>query len=517
MIEEGQEMKFWIWAVFMTFYFAGSLFSQEPDTLWTRIHSISPNGDIDEGRCVRQTADGGYIITGSTVPDGMVSHIDVLLLKTDAEGNALWIRTYGGEFVEDGFAVEPTDEGGYIIAGRALIFSDTTRVMASLTETNWPPHHSDAWLLKTNQNGDTLWTRKYGGEGHDYITSVYQTVDQGYILAGAYNADHSYPNYEIDENYLPASSRAWLIKTAANGDTLWTRQFRSRSQANRVIVTSDGGYLFAGWIFPELQSNQSDVYVVKTDASGDTLWTRIIGGSASEIGLSVCEIADGYIIAGQVKPAGLPYDALLVKTGFTGEVQWVNTFGGTRSDAAFTVEPSRRGILVTGNTNGNWWIHQGDGWIFEVDGSGNLLWEKVYNVRLSDYAFCGIQNAEGDFLISGMVSHGFGGDLWLAKVGSVPSGIDEGEKMARQFRLFQNFPNPFNPSTTISWQLEKESWINLTLFNLAGQQVAVLVNERQRPGFYLLKFDSSQLPSGVYFYRLEAGEYSQTLKMLLMK
>jgi len=296
-----------------------------------------------------------------------------------------------------------------------------------------------------------------------------------------------------------------------------TGVFRSFDHGDNWIAVNSG--MTTASIRSIIFKSNGDIYAGTFGYGGGVFMSADSGGSWTDVssGLSVCEIADGYIIAGQVKPAGLPYDALLVKTGFTGEVQWVNTFGGTRSDAAFTVEPSRRGILVTGNTNGNWWIHQGDGWIFEVDGSGNLLWEKVYNVRLSDYAFCGIQNAEGDFLISGMVSHGFGGDLWLAKVGSVPSGIDEGEKMARQFRLFQNFPNPFNPSTTISWQLEKESWINLTLFNLAGQQVAVLVNERQRPGFYLLKFDSSQLPSGVYFYRLEAGEYSQTLKMLLMK
>ena len=70
-------------------------FAQIPDTLWSRIHSISPMGDIDDGKCVRQTSDGGYIITGSCVPDGMVSFVDLLLLKTDTLGLIQWIQTYG--------------------------------------------------------------------------------------------------------------------------------------------------------------------------------------------------------------------------------------------------------------------------------------------------------------------------------------------------------------------------------------------------------------------------------------
>jgi len=510
-------MKFLLLVISMVLYLSGDLFSQVPDTLWSRIHSISPQGDIDEGRCVRETTDGGYIITGSTVPNGMVSHIDVLLLKTDSEGSILWTKTYGKEFVEDGFAVEQTAEGGYIVAGRALLFLDTTDNKIRKSEVDWPPFHSDAWLLKTDLNGDTLWTKKFGGEGHDYITSVRQTDDFGYILAGTQNAEDAYPNYEVDENFLPDFSRAWLIRTNADGDTLWTRKFQEQSYANSVILTSDGGYLLAGWVFPDTSSNQSDVFLVKTDAAGDVLWSRTVGGNESEIGVSVCEISDGYVIAGQTKPQGLPYDGLLIKISFAGEVLWMNTYGGTSSDAAFTVGASTRGVFVTGNTGGNWWIHQGDVWTFEIDGQGNVLWERIYDIRLSDYAFCGFQNSDDDYILSGMVSHGFGGDLLLAKLGVLPSGIDEGTGMADDFVLFQNYPNPFNPSTFISWRLERHSRVHLALYNITGQQLAVLVDEKQRPGFYVLKFDSSHLPSGVYFYRLEAEGYSQTRKMILMR
>ncbi|UCG93397.1 MAG: hypothetical protein JSV97_06775, partial [candidate division WOR-3 bacterium] len=76
----------------MGFVFASAQF---PDTLWTRIHSISPGGDIDDGKCVRQTNDGGFIITGACVPNGLVSHVDVLLLRTDTLGQLQWVKTFG--------------------------------------------------------------------------------------------------------------------------------------------------------------------------------------------------------------------------------------------------------------------------------------------------------------------------------------------------------------------------------------------------------------------------------------
>jgi len=511
----------------MVLYLTSGLLSQVPDTLWSRIHSISPNGDIDEGKCVRETADGGYIITGSTVPDGMVSHIDVLLLKTDAEGNIQWTRTYGNEFVDDGFAVEPLSDGGYIIAGRALLFSDTTVGNYNVSAAGWPPFHSDGWLLKTDANGDTVWTSKFGGEGHDYCTSVKQTGELDYIMAGTFNSENSYPSYEVNEEYQPAESQAWLLKTDSDGDTLWTRKFRHRSHANSVIVTSDGGYLLAGWVFPDQQSNQSDVFLVKTDEQGDTVWTRIIGGSQYEIGFSVCEVSGGYVICGQTKPVGLPYDALLIKTNEFGEVLWMNLYGGTGSDAAYTVEASQQGLFVTGTTNGNWWIHQGDMWAFETDLHGNVLWERIYNMRLCDYGFCGIQNSEGDFILSGMLSHGFGGDLWLAKLGFPSSGIDDEPEMVDHYILHQNFPNPFNPSTTIEFQLPLAGQTTLKIYNIMGQEIATIVSDVLAAGTHRYRWDIAEftgVSSGIYFYRLDVKparasgkNFTITRKMMLMK
>ena len=375
--------------LFITFilFLYGNLFTQVPDTLWSKIHSISPQGDIDEGRYVRQTLDGGYIITGSCIPNGLLSHIDLLILKTDDSGNILWTKTY-----------------------------------------------------------------------------------------------------------------------------------LERSYGNCVAQTSDGGYIMVGWIFPDEQDIQSDVLLIKTDSSGDTIWTKIIGEEDYEAGFCVRQTADGYVIVGQTKPKGSPYDALFIKTDLSGEVIWIKKFGGEWSDAGFSVEVSHDGFFITGTTNGNWWVHAGDMWAFKTDSNGNLLWEKIYDVRLSDFAFNGIQTSDDSYVVTGMTSTGFGGDLWLAKLGWIPTSIENNRSSISEFVLHQNYPNPFNPSTTIAFDLPKTSKVTLKIFNIIGEEVTTLVSDRLSAGSYTYKwYQPVGMASDVYFYRLDTDQYVQTRKMILMR
>jgi hypothetical protein len=491
----------------------GNTFAQAPDTIWSKIHDIFD--DIDEGECVRQTSDGGYIITGSCAPNGLVSHIDLLLTKTDTLGNIIWTKTYAREFVESGFSIEQTSDGGYIIAGRAVTGE------YPIVE----PPLGDAWILKTDTNGDTLWTRTYGGSGNDYCTSVQQTPDLGYIMAGTMNSEHCYPDYEVDEEYEPDSSRAWLVRTDCNGDTLWTRTYLERSYSTCVVQTPDGGYIIVGWIFPDGQNIQSDVLLIKTDSSGDTLWTKTIGGEDYEIGLCIRQTQDGYVMVGQTKPAGARYDALLIKTDFSGDVLWMKTFGGELSSSAYTVEvTSDGGFFITGTTNGHWWINQGDMWVFKTDSGGSLLWERIYDLRLCDFTRSGIQTSDGGYVVTGMTSPGFGGDLWLARISKESTDIPEPKddqdnpRPTTDYVLNQNYPNPFNPSTRISYSIRNSDFVVLKIYDVLGREIQTPVSEFQKTGTYSVRFDARELSSGIYFYKLQVGtDFLETKKMLLVR
>jgi hypothetical protein len=242
----------------------------------------------DWGRSVQQTQDGGYIVAGSTSSFG--NGWQVYLVKTDATGDTLWTRNYGGVSYDWGYSVQQTSDGGYIVAGYTYSFGNTDQV----------------YLIKTNATGDTLWTRTYGEINADGGYSVQQTTDGGYIVSGG--------TFNFGNDW-----QVYLVKTNTSGDTLWTRNYggASRDEGYSVQQTSDGGYIIAGWT--NSFGNGEQVYLIKTNASGDTLWTKTHGGAGDDRGYSVQQSSDGgYIVAGYTLSFGNGWQVYLVKTDANG-------------------------------------------------------------------------------------------------------------------------------------------------------------------------------------------------------
>ena len=270
----------------------------------------------ERGYSVELTADGGYVIAGYTASFGTGAR-DVYLIKTNASGDTLWTRTYGGTGSDGGYSVQQTPDGGYIIAGSTSSFG---------------AGRSDFYLLKTNAQGDTLWTRAYGGPDDDRGYSAQPTTDGGYIVAG----------YTF--SFGAGGTDFYLVKTNAQGDTLWTRTYDGSfdPDGNSVQQTSDGGYAVAA------TSQSQDVYLVKTDAQGETLWTRTYGGRGLNHGNSVRQTTDGgYIIAGCTWSFNSSsYDVYLIRTNAQGETLWTRTYGGPRADFGHSVQQTADGSYV---------------------------------------------------------------------------------------------------------------------------------------------------------------------------
>jgi hypothetical protein len=228
------------------------------------------------------TTDGGFIVTGLTYSFG-TGYCAVYLIKTNAHGDTVWTRAYGPSS-NWGNSIEQTTDGGYIIAGGA---------------------YYDLYLVKTNASGDTVWTKDYGVPYYNEGYSVQQASDGGYVVAG-------YSEFNV-----------WLIKTDATGDTIWTRTYGGTDDdvGNSVRQTSDGGYIITGYTM-SFGGGSLDVYLIKTNAQGDTLWTRTYGGANADEGLSVREMADGgYVIAGYSASFGAGgSDVYLIKTDSLGNV-----------------------------------------------------------------------------------------------------------------------------------------------------------------------------------------------------
>jgi len=357
-----------------------------PDTLWTKTY-----GGFSYDRCfstVQPTGDGGYIIGADTESFGMGLE-DIWIIKTDSLGDTLWTRLYGGIYRDACRAIQQTDDSGYMLVGGTQSFGSGSINMFlmktdSLGDSLWFKIFDNAhgytgqqtfdggfiiggsyfrssqnfYFIKTDAVGDTIWTKEYGGWGEDIIKSIQQTVDSGYIITGR------------TESYGAGDDDIWLIKTDKHGDSLWSKTYGGSSwdYSSYVNCTSDGGYVITG------RTNSfcvggSDVWLLKTNASGDTLWTRTFGGTGTEGGRYVQETSDGgFVIVGFTNSYGAGgYDAWIIKTNANGDSLWTQTYGGLYFDACYGgLQLIDNSYIFSGHTQ-SWGVGLSDVWLVKTE------------------------------------------------------------------------------------------------------------------------------------------------------
>jgi len=295
------------------------------NTLWTHTYG---GINADWGYCVQQTTDGGYIVVGHTESFG-AGLSDIYLIKVNSSGDTLWTRTYGGEFTEIGWAVQQTIDGGYIVTGHTSSFGAGVY---------------DVYLIKTDSTGDTLWTRTYGGSGGDAGWFTQQTIDGEYIVVGE------------TESFGAGYRDVYLIKTNSVGDTLWTRTYGGSDYDHGYSVQQniDGGYIVVGETESFGVGEQPNVYLIKTDSTGDALWARTYGGNAHDWGNHVRNTTNnGYIVIGVTESFDTNSKKVyLIKTDSLGDPLWSRIFGGIGYDEGWSVQQTMdEGYIVAGWTD----------------------------------------------------------------------------------------------------------------------------------------------------------------------
>ena len=365
-------------------------FDMGPDLEWSR--TFGGSGD-DRSYSVQQTSEGGFIIAGSTLSYGS-GESDVYLVKTDSSGYEEWSSTFGGSDWDEGHSVQQSSDGGFIIAGHTISYG---------------AGGYDVYIVKTDSSGDEVWSRTFGGSGWDGGYSVEQTSDGGFIIAGK------------TKSYGRGGSDVYIVKTDSSGNEVWSRTFGGSSDdgGQSVQQTSDGGFIIAGWT-DSYGRGGSDVYIVKTDSSGNEVWSRTFGGSSDDGGQSVQQTSDGgFIIAGWTDSYGAGgSDVYLVKTDSSGYEVWSNTFGGSSTDGGYSVQQtSDGGFFIAGQTK-SYGAGGSDVYIVKTDSSGEEEWSGVFGGSGSDFGYSVQQTSDGGFIISGVTeSYGAGYyDVYLMKV-----------------------------------------------------------------------------------------------------
>ena len=477
--------------IFIILLSISNIYSQV-DTIWIKTFGTSGGDYYDEGASVQQTMDDGYIITGSTEHYSPFN-TDLWLIKTNASGDTLWTKIFGGSGYDYGYAVQQTTDGGYILTGVTNSFG---------------AHDYDVWLIKTNASGDTLWTKTFGTGDYEEGLSVQQTVDGGYIIVGY--------------TQIPDAGFGdiWLIKTNASGDTLWAKTFGGYGNGYTGQQTKDGGYIISGFIKSSF-NDASDFWLIKTDAAGDTLWTKTIGGSDDDFGYSVQQTTDeGYILAGTTYSFGSGYsDVWLVKTDALGDTLWTKTFGGNSYELGYSVQQTQDGgFVITGSIYA--YTSSEDVWLIKTDSSGNEIWSKAFDIGRDEQGNSVKQTKDDGYIITGYTFYYGTNDKDVLLIKTTPY-VNQVEintfNTPSEYNLAQNFPNPFNPKTTFKYSLPGPGQVTISIYSISGQIIeSNTMNLNQ--GSYSYEFDGTRYSTGIYFYKFSTlSGFQAKRKMLLIK
>ena len=236
------------------------------------------------------TSDGGFIITGEITNEN-TGNSSCYVLKVNNNGEFEWDRSFGGSLNDQGFSLVPANDGGFVITGVTRSQSDSS---------------GDLWLFKVNNAGEMLWERTFGGENFEAGRSLQQTSDNGYIIIGQ------------TESFGNGSNDAYLLKTDSQGNEIWSRTYggSGTDQGRHVVETFDQGYIIFGHTDSYGSMGGFNFWLIKTDSNGDLEWQEYYGGSGDDRGFCGIQASDGgYAIVGQSNTGGSTgVDILLVKT-----------------------------------------------------------------------------------------------------------------------------------------------------------------------------------------------------------
>ena len=299
----------------------------------------------DNGWAIVETEDGGFLITGFTNSFG-AGEMDIYLVRTDAVGNMLWERTFGGPENEYGWAMVPTTDGGYVLAGQTDSFGEGDQ---------------DGYLVKVNADGEEVWSQTVGGPREDRLFSIDQSADDGFILVGT------------TRGFGAGSRDVYLVKVTGSGELVWTQLFGEALDdvGHAVRQTSDRGYIITGYT-QSFGAQHYDSWLIKTDEAGVSQWQTFYGGAGDDRTIYGEQTDDGgYIMIGYTQSfESIGWDLFLVRADSSGEVIWHQTFGGRAEDTGYTVrQTADNGFILTGETyssgEGN-----GDMYVIKVNQDG---------------------------------------------------------------------------------------------------------------------------------------------------
>jgi len=453
-----------------------------------------------------ETSDGRYIVAGSTYSFG-AGNTDFLVIKLNSFGNIEWKKTFGGTDNDYATSICETSDSGSIVAGWTFSFGAGGR---------------DFLVIKLNSYGNIEWAKTFGGTDWDWASSICQTSDGGYIVAGD------------TRSFGAGWNDLLVIKLNSYGNIEWAKTFGDpqHDDAWSICETSDGGYIVAGST-GSFEAGNFDFLVIKLNSYGNIEWAKTFGGTDWDEAFSICNTSDNrYIVAGYTYSFGVDSsDFLVIKLNSSGNIEWAKTFGGiTYDDGRSICKASDGGYIVAGNTE-SFEVDYIDFLVLKIQPDGSMgegcPWYSVNptvtsptlsttspnltvtspnisssNVsptitspNLSIYTICeALGEYDRDTLIDSPII-----DVYTPYLDVIPLGNNK-------FYVKYGLP-----------KIDKEFSINLSLYNLSGKLERILFSGKKSSGVYKMNLDLNDLPSGIYFLRLSFGSNYFDRKLIIQR
>jgi hypothetical protein len=426
-----------------------------PSIEWQRVFG---NTEEDVFSALAQTADGGFILGGTSYPPANgnktcqgFGFVDYWIVRLDAQGNQLWDRCFGGTSRDSLTSLQQTAQGGFILGGSSWSTNSGNKTM---------PHFGaadDFWAVRLDSEGNKIWEQACGGTAPDLLRRIQETADGGFFLCGGsgspVSGNKTAPAYWTG---LWPSSDYWVVRLDSRGQILWDKSYGGNDDeaAWCAQITADGGLMLGGASRSGPSANKTssnfgdyDFWVVLTDANGNKVWDRSYGGIYDDTMYAVAQMPDGGLtLAGRsLSPPGgnktSPNygnaDFWIVRTDANGNKLWDQSFGGPADDFPAAIAVTTDGGVIIGGrsfsgiagtkTSTN---HGAcDFWVIRLDADGRKLWEQTYGGSRTDGIESLQQTRDGGFILGGWSHSPADGnktepaffsqwkDFWVVKLG----------------------------------------------------------------------------------------------------
>jgi hypothetical protein len=541
----------------------GATDAQPPDFLWAAQAGGAAHSDI--AYAIATDSSDNSIVTGcfyDTATFGDTTLVsagsyDIFIATYDGAGELLWVAQEGGTYNDNASSIVIDRWGSFILTGG---FYGSTSTIGDSTFVS--VGSGDIFVAKYDEDGDFLWAAQAGGAGvADNIHGVATDDSGNVIVTGSFSGTATFGDTALSSE---GSLDIFVAKYDSGGNFLWAaRAGGTDIDEGRSIATDESGNSMVTGRFVGTASfgdttlvaaGYRDVFIAKYDRAGGLLWVVQAGGTADTWGYGIATDGSGNsIVTGELRDTATfgdttlvsagGYDIFIAKCDNAGNFLWAAQAGGTRDDHGWGITTDDSGnVIVTGYfgsqpaTFGDTTLtSEGsfDIFIAKYDSAGDFLWAAQAGGISEDGGFGVTTDDSGNPVVTGYFSYTatFGDttltsageyDIFVAKLGAGGTRIEGEFVRPRSFELLQNRPNPFNSATLLRFRTAESGMVNLKIYDVSGREVRTLVDGWRQPGSHTVLWDGRsdvgvQASSGVYFYRLQAGSWVETRKMLLLR